>query len=171
MRNERGLTLIELLVAMGIMSVVIALAVAQLIRARAAANEASAISSLRAIASGQMAYANSCGQGGFATALPTLAQPIPGTTTPFLSADLTLGPIVMKSGYTTTLAAGAASVNGDVDCNGTTTRTGYYASAVPNQYGIQGLRSFAVAAGGVIWQTYAANAPAEPFAAPATPIH
>jgi prepilin-type N-terminal cleavage/methylation domain-containing protein len=170
MRNERGLTLIELMVAMAIMAIVAAMAVTQLIRARASANEASAIASLRAIASAQMAYANSCGRGAFASALPTLAQPVPGTTTPFLSPELTVAPVIMKSGYTTTMAAGAGAVAADPDCNGTVTQTGYYASAIPNLYGLHGLRSFGMATAGVIWQEYAGTAPGEPFAAPATPI-
>jgi prepilin-type N-terminal cleavage/methylation domain-containing protein len=169
-RSERGFTLIEILIALGIMAVIAAMAVSQLIRARASANEASAIASLRAIGSGQIAYANSCGRGAFAIQLPTLAQPMPGTTMGFLSPDLTSAPSVMKSGYTTTMAAGAGAVNAEPDCNGTATQTGYYASAVPNLYGLHGLRSFGMGAAGVIWQEYAATAPAEPFGAPATPI-
>jgi hypothetical protein len=140
-------------------------------RARSAANESSAIGSLRSIASAQVLYATGCGAGNFATALPTLGNPPPGSTTGFLPPDLTSAPIVQKSGFLFQIAPSAGAMGGVNDCNGTPTRTGYYARGEPLTFGNTGHRSFAaVSSANLIWQVYGAVAPAEPFVAPATPV-
>lgn len=170
MRSERGFTLLELLLVIAIIGVIAAIAAVQMLRARAASNESSAIASMRAIASGQLSYASSCGLGGFATALPTLGVPVPGSNAPFLSPDLTSAAVVGKSGYLTTMAAGAGAVAGNPDCNGTVTQTAYYASSSPMTLGITGSRSFAINGAGTIWTVNAAVPPTEPFGAPAQPL-
>ncbi|MEW5977537.1 MAG: type II secretion system protein [Acidobacteriota bacterium] len=63
--NPRGFSLIELLLVVTIILIVASIAVPNLMRARRAANEASAVASLRTIASGQLAYRGS--QGDFTT--------------------------------------------------------------------------------------------------------
>ena len=52
-------------------------------------NEASAIGSMRAMASGQAVYSSAAAQGGNATSLMIMRNTCPGGTAPFLSADLT----------------------------------------------------------------------------------
>ena len=64
-RRLKGFSLIELLVVVAIVLILAALAVPNLLRARRAANEASSVASLRAIASGQMAYRHT--QGAYTT--------------------------------------------------------------------------------------------------------
>jgi len=54
--------------------------------------------------------------------------------------------------------------------SGTPTQSAFYASAVPATFGVSGNRSFASNNVGTIWQRNANTAPAEPFAAPSTPI-
>lgn len=169
--SERGFTLVELMIVVGIISVLAALATAQLLRARAAANEGSTIASLRAISSSQFAYANACGGGRYATDLVTLGTSTPGSTVPFLSPDLTSASVIQKSDYEIIVTAGAAAAAGGPDCNGTPTSDGYYASGRPLMFGFGGSRSFAMTTTGVIWQELAANPPVEPFSAPATPIN
>jgi prepilin-type N-terminal cleavage/methylation domain-containing protein len=55
-REQRGFTILELLIAVGIIIIVAAIAIPNLLRARVAANEASAVQSLRAINSAQIGY-------------------------------------------------------------------------------------------------------------------
>ena len=77
-----------------------------------------------------------------------------------------------KAGYNFTMGAGAGNAVGPTDClpAANPTNSTYYATAIPQTFGSTGTRSFAVNAGNTIWQVNAAAAPAEPFAAPATPI-
>jgi prepilin-type N-terminal cleavage/methylation domain-containing protein len=170
MRSDRGFTLIELLIVVAIISIIAAIAVPGLLRSRMTASETSALASLQAINKAEMLYATSCGNGGFAVAVPVLGTPPPGTTEAFLPADLTQSATPQKSGYNFTLAAGAGAGAGPNDCNGTATQTAYYSTAVPMTFGSTGARSFASNAGQTIWQVAAGAAPTEPFGAPATPI-
>jgi len=169
-RRDDGFTLIELLIVVAIIGVLAAIVTTQLMRARAAANESAAISSLRAIASGQIAYMQACGNNNYATVLTSLGAPVPGAA-PFISPELTANPTVIKSGYQIVLAASATSSPGAPDCLGAATADGFYASAQPLSFNLSGNRSFAVATPGTIWQVAAAAPPTEPFAAPATPIN
>jgi type IV pilus assembly protein PilA len=167
-RREEGFTLIELLIVVAIISIIAAIAVPGLLRARMAANETSAIASLKTVTSSQVAYSASCGQNGYATGFRILGTGAPGSTEGFISADLGTEDEPLKSGYHFTLGPGAGAADGPLDCNGVQTTTSYYASAYPQTFGRTGGRSFATNAGNTIWQQYDAAAPTEPFAVSAT---
>jgi len=83
------------------------IAVPRLLKARSAANAASAISSLRAISSGQFTFALTCGGGFYAPTLTQLAKAPPGAPEGFIRGDLSLSDTVDKGGYTIQMSATA----------------------------------------------------------------
>ncbi|HEV8316028.1 MAG TPA: prepilin-type N-terminal cleavage/methylation domain-containing protein [Vicinamibacterales bacterium] len=160
-RHDDGFTLIELLIVVAIIGIIAAIAVPGLLRARMSGNEASAIGSLRAINTAQQNFSQFCN--GYADALTDLAMR-PGGQQPYLSPDMTAGATVDKSGYRTTMAAGARGVpvlaaNTNAMCAAVGVTNGYYATAVAINWGLTGARAFATDELGTIFQDASQNVP------------
>jgi type IV pilus assembly protein PilA len=76
-RDRRGFSLIELLIVVAIILVIAAIAIPNLMRSRMAANQASAVESLRVISTSEVTYSATYGIG-FSSALSMLGPPPPG---------------------------------------------------------------------------------------------
>jgi len=72
-KNDRGFSLIELLIVVAIILIIAAIAIPNLLRTRQSANEAAAVSDMRSIVTAEATYSNSYGTtNGFAPKLTVL---------------------------------------------------------------------------------------------------
>lgn len=169
-RGEQGFTLIELLIVVAIISIIAAIAVPGLLRARMTGNESSAIASLRTTTSSQVSYSAACGNGAYAPTYDQLADPPAGAPNSqgFISAEFNAEAPIIKSGYEFTLQGADGSAAGPNDCNNQPTVDGFYAFAVPQNPGTTGTRGFAVDTNMTIFQDSTGAAPGEPLTAGGT---
>jgi type IV pilus assembly protein PilA len=167
--RNAGFTLIELLVAVGTVAILAAIALPNVLRARIAANEASALASLRVIHTAQSTFASECGGNGYAQRLADLVKPPAGSSHAFISPDLGADPS-LKSGYTVTLeeenVAGAVDIlPAGASCNASAAATvsAFWAGALPVHVGITGQRAFAIDRTGALYQNLGGIAIANPI--------
>jgi type IV pilus assembly protein PilA len=131
-QKQGGFSLIELLIVVAIILIIAAIAIPNLLRARMAANESSAVASIRTVNTGMITYNSTYPTVGFAATLAVLGGASPctpsSTTACLIDNVLAAG---TKSGYTF-LATGTSGPPA----------TKYYSTAVPITLNQTGIRTF-----------------------------
>jgi prepilin-type N-terminal cleavage/methylation domain-containing protein len=139
--NERGFTLVELLVVIIIVAVLLAISVVLYRGARVRGGESAAIATLDLINQAQFAFMQTCGNQRFAPTLASLGTPTPHGGSAFLSPDLTTGDTVVKGGYSYQMA-GTPVTDDSRTCTDVTPVVGYQVTADPTVPGLTGSRFF-----------------------------
>ena len=148
-KKQKGFSLIELLIVVAIILIIAAIAIPNLLRSRMAANEASAVGSIRTMNTAAISYNSTYGNGfpSLLTQIGTVGVAVSCDNAQLLDSVLTGG---TKSGYTFKVLAGNGLGAKPAGCTNAGSTDGYGVVATPVTVGTTGQRSFCSDASGVI---------------------
>lgn len=116
-KSEGGFTLIDLLFTASLICTLCTMALPSLLRARGAAQSASAIGTMRVVNSSQLSFAVTCGSGFYSPDFITLGIAPPNSPAAFLPAELSTGTSFQKQGYNFSMS-GTVLAGAPPTCNG-----------------------------------------------------
>jgi prepilin-type N-terminal cleavage/methylation domain-containing protein len=160
-KSSRGFSLIELLIVVAIILIIAAIAIPNLLRSRIAANQASAVGSLRTLNTAEVTYSVTYNTG-YTPTLGDLGPPAAGSTPVATAAGLVDSVLAgsaagtatattsSKSGYTFVYTAGATDTTGRYNT--------YSITATPVSVGTTGTNFYYTDMSGVIRQNSTAVA-------------
>jgi len=146
MRNrQKGFSLIELLIVVAIILIIAAIAIPNLLRSRIAANEASAVGSVRTLNTAEVTYSSTYPDLGFNCTLGNFGPPAGSASATSTAAGLIDSVLASgtKSGYTFVLTGCSAA-------GSTTINVTYQSQGAPVAIGQTGQRAFCSDQSGVI---------------------
>ncbi len=149
-KNSRGFSLIELLIVVAIILIIAAIAIPNLLRSRIAANQASAVGSLRTLNTANITYASTYNTG-YPSLMSYLSPPAGGANPTSTAAGLVDSVLASgaKSGYSFTYSASTSAAG----------RTDIYSfNANPVTPGTTGTNFYFTDQSGVIRQNSTATA-------------